>query len=104
MESTVLNFRSSPWRFALRETFHFLSAKLAADSVMTFSDALSTFIFGVALPSWDVYSDVIFALTLMIPRCNDYFNYSYQYYEHRLNWNRKLKIFRGMYDKTKILV
>ena len=102
MESTILNFRNSPWRFALRGTSYMLTAKLTMDSVMSFSDALFTFLFGVALPSWDVYSDVIFALTLMIPRCNDYFNYSYQYYEHRLNWNRKLKIFRGMYDKTKI--
>ena len=82
MESTILNFRRSPWRFAIRETFHFLSAKLAADSVMTFSDALFTFLFGVGLPSWDVYSDLIFALTLVSPRCNDYEDYLY--YEKNL--------------------
>ena len=70
MESTILNFRSSPWRFAFRETFHFLLAKLAVDSVMTFSDAISIFLFGVALPCWDVYSDLIFAYRLTIPRCN----------------------------------
>ena len=69
MESTIINFRSSPWRVAFGEIFYFLSAKLAADSVMTFSDALSTFLFGVALPSWDVYSDLIFAYTLAIPKC-----------------------------------
>ena len=40
------------------------------DSVMTFFEALFTFLFGVALPSWDVYSDLYFALTLIIPRCN----------------------------------
>ena len=93
MESTVLNFRSSPWRFALRETFHFLSAKLAADSVMSFSEALFTFLFGVGLPSWDVYSDLIFAFTLAKPRCNYYFE----------DWNRKYYIiFRGIYDEAKM--
>ena len=98
MESTVLNFRSSPWRFALRETFHFLSAKLAADSVMSFPDALFTFLFGVGLPSWDVYSDVIFAYTLTIPRCNDYITYvsNIQYYEKYHNWSRKYYIQRHL--------
>ena len=33
---------------------------------MTFSDALFAFLFGVGLPSWDVYSDMIFAVTLAI--------------------------------------
>ena len=37
---------------------------------MTFFEALFTFLFGVALPSWDVYSDLYFALTLIIPRCH----------------------------------
>ena len=32
---------------------------------MTFSDTLFTFLFGVGLPSWDVYSDLIFALKLV---------------------------------------
>ena len=94
MESTILNFRSSPWRFALRETFHFLSE----DSVMSFSDALFTFLFGVGLPSWDVYSDVIFALTLAIPRCYDY--EAYLYYEKYHNWSRKYIIFRGIYNEA----
>ena len=99
MEPTIINFRSSPWTFAFRETFHFLSAKLAADSVMTFSDALSTFIFGVALPSWDVYSDLTFAHTLTIPRCNDYEDYNY--YEKYHNWSHKYIIFRFS-DKAKM--
>ena len=90
MESTILNFRSSPWRFTFRETFYFLSAKLAANSVMTFSDALSIFLFGVALPSWDVYSDVIFGYTLAIPRCNYWdYEYGFKYYENHHNWSRK---------------
>ena len=98
MESTILNFRSSPWRFALRETFHFLSE----DSVMSFSDALFTFLFGVGLPSWDVYSDLIFALTLVSPRCYDY--EAYLYYEKYHNWSRKYIIFRGIYDKAKMFL
>ena len=80
MESTIINFRSSPWRFAFRGTYYFLSAKLASDSVMSFPDALFTFLFGVGLPSWDVYSDLIFALTLVSPRCNHY-DETYLYYE-----------------------
>ena len=90
MESTILNFRTSPWRFAVRGTFYFLSAKFAIDSVMSFFDALFTFLFGVALPSWDVYSDVIFGYTLSNPRCN-YWDYdeAYQYYEIKHNWSGK---------------
>ena len=98
MESTVLNFRSFPWRFALRETIHFLSAKLAVDSIMSFPDALFTFLFGVGLPSWDVYSDLIFASTLAIPRCYDY--EAYLYYEKYHNWSRKYIIFGGIYGKA----
>ena len=88
MKATILNFRESPWRFAvrLRGIFYFLSAKFAIDSVMSFFDALFTFLFGVALPSWDVYSDVIFGYTLSNPRCN-YWDYdeAYQYYQHKHN-------------------
>ena len=83
MESTILNFRSE-------------------DSVMSVSDAFFTFLFGVGLPSWDVYSDLIFALTLAIPRCNDY--KAYLYYEKYHNWSRKYIIFRGIYDKAKIFL
>ena len=94
MESTILNFTTSPWRFVFRAPFYFLAAKLAMDdSVMSFVDALFTFLFGVALPSWDVYSDVIFAYTLIIPRCNDY--EAYHYYEKYHNWRGKFIIFQG---------
>ena len=65
------------------------------ESVMTFFDALFTFLFGVALPSWDVYSDLIFALTLAIPRCYDY--KGYHYYEKYHNWGRKYIIFTGTF-------
>ena len=77
-------------------TSYFLSTKLAMDSVMSFSDALFTFLFGVGLPSWDVYSDVIFALTLAIPRCYHY--EGFYYYAKYHNWSRKYIIFRDIYD------
>ena len=102
MEPTIINFRSSPWRFAFRETFNFLSSKLAEDSVMSFPDILFTFLFGVGLPSWDVYSDLIFASTLAIPRCYDY--EAYQYYAKYHNWSRNYIIFRGIYDKENMFL
>ena len=72
------------------------------DSVMSFSDALFTFLFGVGLPSWDVYSDLIFALTLAIPRCYNY--EAYHYYEKYHNWSRKYIIFGGIYDKANMFL
>merc|ERR1712186_255232 len=56
------------------------------DSVMSFSDALFTLFFGVGLPSWDVYSDMIFAFRLTNPRCYDY--EGYKYYEKSHNWSQ----------------
>ena len=100
MESIIVEFRTSPWIFAFRAPFYFLSTILAMDGVMTITDALFTFLFGVALPSWDVYSDLFFSITLIIPRCYDY--EGYQYYEKYHNWSRKYIIFRGIFDKAKI--
>ena len=98
MESIFVDIRNSPWRFAFRAPFYFLSAKLAMDSVMSIADAIFTFLFGVALPSWDVYSDLFFSLSLIIPRCSDY-----HYYEKHLNWSRKYtSFFRGIYVKAEI--
>ena len=100
MESIIVEFRTSPWIFAFRAPFYFLSTKLAMDGVMTITDALFTFLFGVALPSWDVYSDVIFGYTLSIPRCNDFVGH--QYYEKYHKWSRKCIIFRDIYDRAEI--
>ena len=86
MESIIVEFRTSPWIFAFRAPFYFLSTKLAMDGIMTITEALFTFLFGVALPSWDVYSDLIFSFSLIIPRCN---YEPYHYYEKHLNWSRK---------------
>ena len=69
---------------------------------MSFSDALFTFLFGVGLPSWDVYSDLIFALTLAIPRCNYGIYEADLYYEKYHNWSRKYIIFRVIYNKAKM--
>ena len=101
MESILGDIRNAPWRFAFRAPFYFLSAKLAMDSVMSIADAIFTFLFGVALPSWDVYSDLFFSLSLIIPRCYDY--EPYHYYEKHLNWTRKYtSFFRGIYVKAEI--
>ena len=102
MESAIVNFRNSTWRYAFRGPFYLLSAKLAMDSVMSFPETLFTFLFGVGLPSWDVYSDLIFALKLAIPRCYDY--EAYHYYEKYYNWSRKYIIFRGIFDKAKMFL
>ena len=103
MESTILNFRNSPWSFAFRGTYYFLLAKLAMDSVMSFSDALFTFLFGVVLPSWDVYSDLIFAFRLAIPRCYDSWK-RWNYYKKFHNWSCKYIIFRGIHNKAKMVL
>ena len=104
MESILGDIRNAPWRFAFRAPFYFLSAKLAMDSVMSIADAIFTFLFGVALPSWDVYSDLFFSISLIIPRCYDYEDFKpYQYYEKQLNWTRKYtSFFRGIYVKAEI--
>ena len=99
MESILSDIRNAPWRFAFRAPFYFLSANLAMDSVMSIADAIFTFLFGVALPSWDIYSDLFFSLSLIIPRCYDYEYFKpYDYYEKHLNWTRKYtSFFRGIY-------
>ena len=43
-------------------------------SVMSITEACLTFCFGVCLPTWDVFSDLIFAFTLIIPRHYEYSN------------------------------
>ena len=56
-------------------------------SVMSITEAWLTFCFGVCLPTWDVYSDLISAYRLIISQCYDY--EAYKYYEKGLNWGRK---------------
>ena len=81
-------------RFLTRHTY--TRAKFAMEgSIMTISDALVTVMFGVALPTWDVSSDIFLCFTFLTPMCNDY--EPYQYYEKHLNWSRKYIIFRHIY-------
>ena len=39
---------------------------------MPFTDAISIFIFDICLPTWDVFSDLIFAFTLITPQYYEY--------------------------------
>ena len=40
--------------------------------LMTPKDILMMVLFGMALPTWDTYSDVALAYNLISPRCNYY--------------------------------
>ena len=51
--------------------------------MMSAIDAIFTILFGVCLPTWDVYSDFISAFRLIIPTCYDYkANYYYEKYHN----------------------
>ena len=67
--------------------FFLHSLKMETEPVMSVMDALFTLLFGVCLPTWDVYSDFISAFRLIIPRCYDY--KAYYYYEKYHNWTVK---------------
>ena len=69
MES-MLDFSASPFMYVLRGTCCYSVANQPLqEPVMSTTDALFTFLFGVGLPSWDVYSDLgfIYALLTGIP-------------------------------------
>ena len=36
---------------------------------MTYFEALKTFVFGIALPTWDIITDIRFIIQLLIPAC-----------------------------------
>ena len=57
MES-MLDFSASPAMFIVRGTYYSVANKFLGEPVMSTTDALFTFLFGVGLPSWDVYSDL----------------------------------------------
>ena len=60
---------------------------METEPVMSAIDTIVTLLFGICLPTWDVYSDFIFAFKLIIPKCYDY--KAYHYYEKHYNWSRK---------------
>ena len=57
---------------------------LVGEQVMSITDALMTFLFGVCLPSWDVYSDMGLAYHFLTERCHTF--KPYLYYEKYLQW------------------
>ena len=80
MES-MFNFNTFPWScFYLTNAF----VPVVGEQVMSMVDALVTFLFGVCLPSWDVYSDVGLAYRFLTNRCHTF--KSYLYYEKYHQW------------------
>ena len=56
MES-MLDFSASPAMYVMRGTYYGMVNQALGEPVMSTTDAVFTFLFGVGLPSWDVYSD-----------------------------------------------
>ena len=71
MES-MLDFSTSPSMFLLRGTCYSLANQALQEPVMSITDALFTFLFGVGLPSWDVYSDLGFIYALLTGKISNY--------------------------------
>ena len=80
MES-MFNFSTFPWScFYLTNTF----VPGVGEQVMSMVNALVTFLFGIFLPSWDVYSDMGLAYRFLTTRCHTF--KSYHYYEKYHQW------------------
>ena len=80
MES-MFNFSTFPWScFYLTNAF----VPVVGEQVMSMVDALVTFLFGVCLPSWDVYSDIGLAYRFLSNRCHTF--KSSLYYEKYHQW------------------
>ena len=85
MES-LLDFSTTPFIFAIRGIFYSFSNVFFGERVsMSIVDMLVTFVFGVCLPSWDTYSDLVLAYTLIRPTCRKF--KSYIYHEKYLGWH-----------------
>ena len=61
----MLDFCASPFMYVLRGTCYSVANQALCEPVMSTTDALFTFLFGVGLPSWDVYSDLGLIYNLM---------------------------------------
>ena len=61
----MLDFSTSPFMYVLRGTCYSVANQALQEPVMSTTDALFTFLFGVGLPSWDVYSDLGFIYALL---------------------------------------
>ena len=64
MES-ILDFSASTSMYVLRGTCYSVANQALQEPVISNTDALFTFLFGVGLPSWDVYSDLGFIYALL---------------------------------------
>ena len=79
MES-MLDFSTLPW------SCFYLTNPFVGEQVMSTIDALVTFLFGVCLPSWDVYSDMGLSYRFLTNRC--YTFKPHQHHEKFLQWKR----------------
>ena len=82
MES-IFDFSTFPW-----SCFYLINPFVpdVGEQVMTNIDALVTFLFGVCLPTLDVYSDMGLAYRFLTTRCHTF--KPYLYYEKYHQWNR----------------
>ena len=77
----MLDFSTLPW------SCFYLTNPFVGEQVMSTIDALVTFLFGVCLPSWDVYSDMGLSYRFLTNRCHTF--KPHQYYEKFLQWKRR---------------
>ena len=96
MES-MFDFSTFPWTcFYLTNAF----LPVVGKHVMTTVDALMTFLFGICLPSWDVYSDIALSYSFWSTRCHTFD--SSLYYEKYHQWKANWQIGGNYSNKTKI--
>ena len=91
MES-MFNFNTFPWScFYLTNAF----VPVVGEQVMSMVDALVTFLFGVCLPSWDVYSDVGLAYRFLTNRCHTFKSSLYyeKYHQWKVRYSNKTQCF-----------
>ena len=87
MDSMFLDYGASPCCFVLQGFHYWLWAKIRKERAMSYIDALLTFLFNVCLPTFDVYSDIATAFSLIFPICNEY-KKPWEYYVEELNWKQ----------------
>ena len=73
----MFDFSVFPWScFYLTNAF----VPIVGEQVMSTVDVLMTFLFGVLLPSWDVYSDMGLAYRFLTKRCHTFTSSLYSKY------------------------
>ena len=61
----ILDFSASPVIYGIRGIYYCFLDVIFGKRVMSITDILFTFLFGVCLPSWDVFSDIGMAYFLI---------------------------------------